>query len=164
MTSKLSLFIVTSICFTAVDAQTLCADSESVYFHCKFKNGKVASLCANSMDWDGFGTEPKLQWLQYRYGTPKKTELAFPADKRGSIEQFRGAFFKPYKASLMSISFQNLGTRYEMNHTYVWEDEENPVDNWSLSITTPKGKTMVKACASEMEENIFPLKQWIKEE
>jgi hypothetical protein len=55
-----------------------CRASETVFFSCAFKGGKVVSLC---------GLEDAT-WLQYRFGHLGKTELVYPEDGAPSVFDF----------------------------------------------------------------------------
>ncbi len=51
--------------------QTLCDDSEEIYFSCPLDNGKIVSVCARK------NNTPNQGYVQYRYGT-KDDAFAFP--------------------------------------------------------------------------------------
>lgn len=53
----------------------LCTASEQVVFACQLKNGKMATLCASKV------INASTGYVQYRYGTAKKLELEYPAQR-----------------------------------------------------------------------------------
>jgi len=55
------------------DEQTLCQESEEVYFSCPLENGKTVSVCAKD------NTNPERGYVQYRYGS-KGDSFAFPPE------------------------------------------------------------------------------------
>lgn len=75
----------------AYGAASLCSRNEMVYFSCATKTGKVVSLCGKVFEKDKFGSRVDFdnQWLQYRFGSPTATELAFPHKKGDSVGSFK---------------------------------------------------------------------------
>jgi len=73
-------------------AQTLCMPGETDHFSCPVGGGKkILSICSNIKD----DAIDEGSWLQYRFGTIDKIELAFPKAKKGSIARFEGNVFNP---------------------------------------------------------------------
>ena len=108
------LWIVLALCASDVLAQTSLCQADEVDFDSCVIERKVASFCASKK------ITEKSGYLQYRFGTPEKVEMAFPAVRRNP----RGLFFRSMSADGREnrISFKN--GRY----TYI-----------SFSIDSPQG-------------------------
>lgn len=120
-TSILSLFAA------GVQADDLCRKGEKVFFSCKIKQSeKLVSVC-------GVTTDRVATVLQYRFGTKRRMELAYPPDgespaKRFQMEHVRSnygdgggqfydvLYFKSgsYYYSVMSGSHSNENGEYEV--------------------------------------------------
>lgn len=72
-------------------AGSLCSKSETTYFSCTTKGGKVVSLCGKVFETDKRGDRVDVedQWLQYRFGAPGAIELSYPRSKGNSIDSFK---------------------------------------------------------------------------
>ncbi len=72
-------------------ASSLCSKSETTYFACTIKGGKVVSLCGKVFETDKRGDRVDVdkQWLQYRFGAPGAIELAYPRSKANSVGNFK---------------------------------------------------------------------------
>lgn len=64
--------------------RSLCADSEKAVFAFETRNKKQAAICE--------GDSP-TEYLVYRFGTPGKIELEFPASKDSSFSKFEYRFY-----------------------------------------------------------------------
>lgn len=107
-----TLVTVTSMILTSVSMaheKTLCNTSEVIVFNCSLtRNEKIVSLCASRQLTNSVG------YVQYRFGTPKHTELEFPSERQASILQFQMShYFRPM-VSHTSISFENQRNRYSI--------------------------------------------------
>ncbi len=61
---------------------TLCQDSEDIYFNAQLENGKLASLCGYQH------YSPDTGYVKYRYGELNNIELEYPNDKKPPRGQF----------------------------------------------------------------------------
>ncbi|BBL72558.1 hypothetical protein MoryE10_31640 [Methylogaea oryzae] len=103
----------------AFGAGSLCESGEQILFSCGVgKGGKQVSLCGSRR------LEKNLGYLQYRFGRPGKIELAFPAAREGSLEQFRYAHYFRFQVDRTAVSFANGGFRYSLFSSY--DGEEKP--------------------------------------
>jgi hypothetical protein len=85
MPKSSSLIALFTVAFlpTVQAAESLCSSTEHTFFSCPIANSvKIVSVCGahNSSPTDGY--------LQYRFGLPGKIELEYPAEQKGSTEQF----------------------------------------------------------------------------
>lgn len=95
---------------------TLCRADEQVLFHCRIeRSSKQLSMCGSSK------LTAKAGYLQYRFGTPDKIELAFPKDAAQSQLQFRLAHYFRYQVDRSELSFDNAGYRYTLFADYEGE-------------------------------------------
>jgi len=86
----------------AAAAQSLCAKSEVDYFSCRLTDWRIISVCGIVHD------EPMAEdWLQYRFGSPRKIEMVWPREHRGSIGEFEGNVFGPYSVSDLRFRIDN---------------------------------------------------------
>lgn len=86
----------------AAAAQTLCAKSEVDYFSCRLTDRRIISVCGIVHD------EPTAgDWLQYRFGFPRRLEMVWPQERVGSIEKFEGNVFGPYSVSDLRFGIDN---------------------------------------------------------
>lgn len=81
---------------------TLCQASEVIWFSCRVGPGKIASLCASP------GT------LQYRFGTPQRVELRYPAVASEGHTAFRWAHHDRFQAERTEVTFSNHGVGYTL--------------------------------------------------
>ncbi|MDE2362706.1 MAG: hypothetical protein KGM42_08500 [Hyphomicrobiales bacterium] len=73
------LFAGAIILASPLRAQTLCDPTETSAFSCALKtSGKIVSLCASA------DLGKTTGYLQYRFGTPGKVELAVPGERTGT--------------------------------------------------------------------------------
>lgn len=104
---------------TAALAGSLCETGEQALFSCSTgKAGKLVSLCASPH------LDKSAGYLQYRFGKPGKIELAFPADRAGSLEKFRYAHYFRFQVDRTTVSFSNDGFDYSLFTHY--DGEEKP--------------------------------------
>lgn len=71
------------LCVGSVEAKDLCRPDEEVFFSCKVEQSeKIASVC-------GVVADQAATTLQYRFGTPRRVELAFPQAEKDSVSRFQ---------------------------------------------------------------------------
>ncbi len=99
---------------TACHAQHhLCTHDEAVLFTCALK-AKTLSLCASQV------LTPSEGYVQYRFGTPSKLELAYPPRQMHPRDQFRVQTWRGAGLDETSIvGFVNGGYSYRLHYTYV---------------------------------------------
>ena len=85
---------------------SLCAPDEVVAFSCALPRKKLASLCASK------DAGPTAGFVQYRFGTAKKVELAFPAEKAPAAQHLLGREVHWTKGGATSLRFASGGFEY----------------------------------------------------
>jgi hypothetical protein len=121
-------------------ATTHCTAQEQVVFSCSMaKSAKIVSLCASKPLTKNVG------YLQYRFGTPQKMELEFPATKTDTQRQFKYSYYFRASVNRFHIMFDNAGVAYDVYSEY--DGEERPaIARYGVEVT-PKGKRAVQlAC------------------
>ncbi|HIV71312.1 MAG TPA: hypothetical protein H9903_10305 [Candidatus Aquabacterium excrementipullorum] len=83
-------------------APTLCQADEPIWFSCAVGPTRIVSLC---------GTHDALQ---YRFGTPQRVELRYPASANTSPRAFRWAHHSRFQADRTEVSFHNQGVDYTL--------------------------------------------------
>ena len=104
-----------SLLFNAPQSQrgTLCTQSEKVLFSCSVKrSAKLVSLCASA------DVSRTRGYVQYRFGTPGKVELEYPAEKGGSQDKFEYYHYFRAQFDETEISFSSGGYRYAIFDDY----------------------------------------------
>jgi hypothetical protein len=110
-----ALLVLASAVFpSAASAQSLCARDEVVYFSCPVKGGKILSICSNLAEVD---TNEEGHWVQYRFGKPRRIELAYLRQKRESFSRFEGHVFAPNgeRKETSELRFINEATYYSVS-------------------------------------------------
>lgn len=149
---------VTSMFHTSVSLaheKSLCTTSEIIVFNCVLaRNEKMVSLCASKQLTD------KVGYLQYRFGTLKRTELEFPHNRQDSILRFQMShYFRPM-VSRTSISFENEHNRYAIVDDM--EDEGGfKRRELGISIFTTSGKHVFLHCGKSHQANFSHVEKLI---
>lgn len=128
--------------------------NEALVFACKTKSGKSIYICR----------EKKDTYLVYRYGTPQKIELQYPAVLDStSWQQFS---FKGYsrgggKANAAMyygfLTFSNNGADYEVYDT--WNVEDDTI-NCGVSVTSGGKVTDIKGLAKSRKGYLLALRDY----
>ena len=93
-----------------VSYQTMCTGEDWVVFNgVSQKNGKIVSVCMM----EGDHTMPGH--LTYRYGTPGKAELVYPANAERSAEKFTIRRYTRPQVTYLKFEFDNGGFNYEIH-------------------------------------------------
>lgn len=110
--------ILLGVSLGASGATSLCSRNEKVYFSCATKSGKVVSLCGKVFERNksGHRVDFENQWLQYRFGSPKAVELAFPRKKEDSISSFTSERVRAQggQAHIDAVLFVSGGIAYSI--------------------------------------------------
>ena len=116
LATRAALTLLTLCSTAAWAAPGLCTRGETVFFSCPVQGGKIVSLCGaiqSASDDDG-GDE----WLQYRFGKPGAIELAYPANKRDSLDRFKGEHVlthtRDFEIDLQSVGFVSGAIGYQV--------------------------------------------------
>lgn len=111
--SLLSFLFAIALPTHCFGGDTLCKPKEKVYFSCTVNGtGKVISLCGNSLN------DREKFWLQYRFGTSKSIELAYPKEKQLFSESGFKVIRRRTAVSFdMEVSFNNGGWSYTV---FIW--------------------------------------------
>lgn len=108
--------------------RSLCQANEQVIWSCSTTKGKIASVCASKeLDAD-------RGYVQYRFGTIKKIELVVPREKVNSQNFFTYSRYTRPLVTLLTLSFENKGFRYEI-HVDDNSEEKPPVRAASIDIS-----------------------------
>ena len=110
----------------AAFAQTLCRKGETDHLSCPTNGGKkILSVCSNIKEGVGVAED---SWVQYRFGSPGKIELAFPKEKKGSLARFRGYYFSPHgqSTSVSDLRFTSGRVAYSVDLNRFYESDEGP--------------------------------------
>lgn len=136
-------FFLASALFSvsACAADGLCHDLEQTIFSCTIhKSSKLLSVCASPV------LDKAESYIQYRFGTPKKIELKFPAEQKNSIPQFKFAHYFRFRVDRTELSFSTGSYRYAVFHFY--EGDIEPSE-------TREGITVSKSGEQEKETEIL---------
>ncbi|CAN7647422.1 hypothetical protein [Massilia sp. LjRoot122] len=102
----------------AYGAPSLCTKSETVYFSCTAKTGKIISLCGQVFKPgpSGWREASDAPWLQYRYGRPGASELVFPSSTKDSLQRFAAQRIRAQGGQLRidAIAFVSGGIGYSV--------------------------------------------------
>jgi hypothetical protein len=135
------------------ESDSLCKTDETVVFSCALKGGKkTLSLCSS----------PKLTkkdgYIQYRFGTEKKIELEYPANRQASQKSFRFAHYSRFQVDRTVISFDRSGYTYAIFDSY--DGDSNPaVREQGVEVTSQKNKkkTTTLLCSAPAKSNLGSL-------
>jgi hypothetical protein len=98
-------------------AQSLCKASETIYFSCRIAaSSKFLSLCG------GDYSKTSSFWLQYRFGTLKKLDFAFPPSNDRGVVGYSEAGF--------DIAFHKRPHRFDTEVGFVHQGMSYTVFNW----------------------------------
>ena len=104
------LFVISTAAFSAVTDSGHCRSEEKVIFTCALKNQKKLSVCGDE----------KTKKIEYRFGRPKKIEMALPAMNFGSIMYSGGGG--------SYIRFKKDATEYLVYSSFVKGSEDSGVN------------------------------------
>ncbi len=133
-----------------------CAPNEQIIFTCSMqRGGKHLSVCAS----------PQLSWLQYRFGALGKVELAYPAQKAGSVNAFQYWRYTRPRVTYLGLSFQRRGARYEVYDEFSTEEGSRFMAQ-GVRVFMPSGKEADLPCGQLFIsrlmdlEHVVPNKEW----
>lgn len=112
---------------TPVRSKSLCQGNEQTIWSCTTVKNKLASVCASKDLAEDKG------FVQYRFGSPGKIELAFPKERRGSPAAFKYKRYTRPLVTMLSLSFENEGITYEI-HDDDNSEEKPPVRFASIDV------------------------------
>jgi hypothetical protein len=145
-----------SLLFDAQQPQrgTLCTETEKVLFSCSVKrSAKVVSLCASS------DVSRTRGYVQYRFGTPGKIELEYPAEKANSQDKF--AYHHYFRAQLdeTEVSFSSGGYKYAIFDDYNGEMRPAVSSQGVRVESTGNGKDSTLECQGKAKASYGDLDQ-----
>lgn len=121
----------------------LCDAGTPAVFSCSTQGGKVLSLC---------GAPP--QSLQYRFGTPQRVELAFPANPAEGPQRMRLAQYSRYQVQRVTVAFDNEGVAYTL-----FDGRENGARQAGVAVLLPgAGSERTFLCRGPVTGALAPLK------
>lgn len=128
---------------------SLCTPDEVVAFTCAMPKKKVASLCASK------DAGPTTGSVQYRYGSARKVELVFPAQKEPAAQHFLGREVHWTKGGATSLRFSSGGFQYLL---YTGANND-----WSWSgVVVFQGGQVLKRLACRDADEAFIAYDWLK--
>ena len=131
---RIRLFIALVLMTGSAHAATLCAPDEQALWQCPIaKNHKMASLCASK---DVSATQG---YVQYRYGTPGKVELTYPATRAPAPQSFHYDAGFNGDGEYVSVQFTNAGNDYSLFNQDGSDNDRTGTA--SISVKTANGKT-----------------------
>jgi hypothetical protein len=137
-----------------VSVANLCSKYERVFFTCETKTHKLISLCADPEISDSSG------YLQYRYGTKKKSELEFPKELDGSLEKFFYAHYFRAQTDYTTLSFKIQKVRYAVFDNY--DGTSQPSSTAGVTVKTGKAANEVSIlCQSKPYSKLSELSELI---
>lgn len=122
-------------------AAGLCGAAQTTYFSCPTARHRAIALC---------GAVPTA--LQYRYGTPSRIELAFPANAADGASQLGYAHYARYQAERTEVTFSRVGVDYA-----VFDYTEQGRRRAGVQVTTADGEVHEVACAGAIEGRLDTL-------
>jgi hypothetical protein len=146
---------------TTVLAESLCSQSETIFFTCRVgSSGKILSVC---------GSLKGQEFLQYRFGHPKKIELSFPSIKIGSMEKFSWTqdYRKTAGTTEYALLFDIARYKYVVSATsYPLSEGNNAAFGkfGGVTISDKNGKKTEISCANEPTERLVTLGEHVAHE
>ena len=140
MTPTLFAALLLLVLPDAARTQTLCAQGETDHFSCPIGAGnKMLSVCSNIVENGDVNAD---SWLQYRFGTKNKIELAFPEEKAGSLSRFEGHVFNPREqpVELADLRFSNGNTAYSVDFARTSSDKAGGVAAFEADVSVALGR------------------------
>jgi len=131
----LSVSATTGNRYQQLRGRSLCTTGEQVIFSCSVKldnaragETKIVSLCASPH------LTKEAGYLQYRFGAPNKTELEYPATRKGTQEAFKYTHYMRFQVDLTEINFSTGDYQYQVFDNYNGE-EKPPISEAGVSVT-----------------------------
>lgn len=149
---------------TALQANSLCAQTEQIIFSCQVKSSgktkgfaKLASLCAST------DLDKEHGYLQYRFGLPGKVELEFPESRTGTQQKFHYTHYFRYQVDLTEINFAIDDYQYQIFDTY--NGEEKPqISTQGVSVTAPGKQDVSFVCRGKAKADYSKLDEVLERE
>lgn len=130
---------------------SLCKESEKVFFNCKTKRQKIISLCGSQ------DLAKNQGYLQYRFGKKEKVELTFPKKQTSSAASFFYAHYSRFKTDYLHVNFSNDGTQYSI-FVNREDDRKQPLSS-GVTVTSQGKKDILIYCSDEKEFNLQALEK-----
>ena len=126
--------IIAAVASTNAEAAGHCTAEETTYFSCTVvKSSKVISLCGGSLEAVIAGAPKSEFWLQYRFGSLGKVELAYPEKRSGSLNRFSFDLSQSNGAHNYSTSFKNKAATYSIEWMAGTDEPKNQFFGVSIS-------------------------------
>jgi hypothetical protein len=161
LTSFIRLILPSAFVFSACTHadETLCRSGETVYFSCKIvRSGKLISLCGNALD------KPDRFWLQYRFGSRKKLELAYPERKVSfSHSGFDVDHLRRVQGFDTEVSFSRGGWSYTVFHSMPGEGKTDRQSGLFVARNRAGPGTTFRCSANPnfgVDRDFFRLGEW----
>jgi hypothetical protein len=145
--ANLSLMISFLSCNCVWAAESHCKEGEMTYFSCQLKNSKVVSICGN-LNESATADSDKGEWVQYRFGRIRQTELLYPAVTAVSVSKFEGNYFAPHGEdhSVLDLRFINANVLYSVEVV-----SGNGGASGSVSVQLPGKRPISQFCIKPVE-------------
>jgi hypothetical protein len=128
----------------AVATGSLCKFGEGAIFTCS-ANGKQYSICTSGQIHD-----LPHQWIEYRAGTPSRSELLHRSTKVGTAGSFYGAFQLAAKGEVAYVRFSREG------YDYTAFSDENSRPQTSGVIVKKEGRQIARIKCSGGKDDAMP--------
>jgi len=138
----------------AYASESLCTDQEQAVFSCSVaKSSKVVSLCTSKQLSKEKGS------LAYRFGSPGKVELEYPASPTNSLQQFRYAHYSRFQADRTEVTFSIGKFRYTVFDYF--DENEKPKNSRGVSVSNVSGKRRETQllCGGEVKSELQKLEE-----
>jgi len=135
-------------------SKSLCEKDEIDYFSCETINKKIVSICGNIDDMNINNDN----WIQYRFGLPKKVEFYFPENRKNSFKYFEGNSFNKY--NVIDLRFINNNTAYSVSLSKSYNGNDAIKRNKAsayISIKTKESKRKTIKCKSIDSEKYYSI-------
>lgn len=125
----------------------LCDRDHPTVFGCAVSGGKAVALC---------GKPP--QWLQYRFGTAARVELAFPKDAEHGARELRYAEYFRLDTQRTEVSFEIGGYRYSL---FDGAEHDQRSAGVSVEATQTGGRSAEWRCTGPIHGDLQQLKSML---
>ena len=134
---------------------SLCAATEKVYFSCKTKSGRLLSVCGSTE------LQQPDAYVQYRFGPAGKPELAYPANRTGSLQSFRFYHYVRPQVSRVGLTFQSGDYEYTVYDHY--EGDIEPAEKSTGVSVTKTGTSNYSdiSCTGEIVNKLIDLEKFV---
>jgi hypothetical protein len=164
---RLDLFAPLALCLvaeisSAASPASLCTADEQVVFACQLKNKKMASLCASKV------LNASAGYVQYRFGTPKSVELAYPAQRALPKGHFYISSTMYSGGGASRVRFKNGDAEYflfdsTIRTNFKAGEPNNPAFEAGIEVKQKGRPASVRYCVNDASNSSVAYEQFEKE-